>query len=88
MFNFKLAILILLASGSACAQQRIVQTDSIGNKQYHLQQYVRLANKICPVDSIGNIEYHKGCTNVDPKLLEAEAKALVAALEKAKKEKK
>ena len=70
---------------SIASAQRIVQTDSLGNKQYHLQQYVRLANKICPVDSIGNIQYHKGCTNVDPALLKEEARALSKQLLKDKK---
>lgn len=44
---------------------RIVQVDSVGNKQYHLQQYVRIKDRIYPVDSIGNVEYHKGSVKLD-----------------------
>lgn len=46
---------------SLASAQRIVQTDSLGNKQYHKQQYKIVDNKICPIDSVGNIEHHKGC---------------------------
>lgn len=56
----------------AHAQQntRIIQTDSLGNKQYHKQQYKIVDNKICPVDSIGNVEYHKGCMVIEKQLAE------------------
>ena len=59
--------LISLFSVAAAAQQRIVQTDSLGNKLYHKQQYTIVGNKICPSDSLGNIEHHKGCLVITDK---------------------
>jgi hypothetical protein len=38
---------------------RIIQTDSIGNKQNHKKQYIIKKGNIYQTDSIGNIQYHK-----------------------------
>lgn len=38
---------------------RIIPTDSLGNKQYHKQQYQIKDGKIFKTDSRGNIQYHK-----------------------------
>lgn len=45
---------------TANAQEvRIVQNDSLGNPQYHKQQYKIVNDKIYHADSTGNIQYHK-----------------------------
>lgn len=38
---------------------RIIETDSVGNKQYHRQQYQIKDGKVYQTDSVGNIQYHK-----------------------------
>lgn len=38
---------------------RIIQTDSLGNKLYHKQQYRIKDGQIYETNSIGNIQYHK-----------------------------
>ena len=40
-------------------EKRIYQTDSVGNKQYHKQQYQIKDGKVYQTDSVGNIQYHK-----------------------------
>ena len=54
-----LAMCLCLVSSCVVAQQRIVQTDSVGNKQYHKPQYVVKDNKVYQTDSVGNVKYHK-----------------------------
>jgi hypothetical protein len=53
------ALILCICSSLACAEQRIVQTDSVGNKQYHKPQYVVKDNRVYQTDSIGNKQYHK-----------------------------
>jgi hypothetical protein len=66
--RFLFVLIVLLNAVSVEAQERIIQTDSLGNKQYHKQQYVVVREnnkeKVCPVNSLGRIEYHKGCTEI------------------------
>ena len=38
---------------------RIIETDSIGNKQFHHQQYLMKEGKLYQTDSLGNVQYHK-----------------------------
>lgn len=38
---------------------RIIETNSIGNKQYHKQQYQIKDNTIYETDSLGNIQYQQ-----------------------------
>ena len=38
---------------------RFIETDPIGNKLYHKQQYKMKDGKIYQTDSLGNIQYHK-----------------------------
>ena len=38
---------------------RIIETDTIGNKLYHKQQYKMKDGKIYQTNSLGNIQYHK-----------------------------
>ena len=38
---------------------RVIQTDSVGNKQYHMPQYVVKGDKMYQTDSVGNVQYHK-----------------------------
>jgi hypothetical protein len=58
------AILLAIVSTTVSAEQRIMQTDSIGNGQYHKPQYVARDGKIYQSDSIGNPQYHKGSLTV------------------------
>ena len=59
--------IIFLCSTAAFAQTkptqsgpvRIYQVDSVGNKQYHKQQYQIKDGKVYQTDSVGNIQYHK-----------------------------
>ena len=36
---------------------RIIETDSIGNKQFHHQQYLMKEGKLYQTDSLGNVQY-------------------------------
>jgi hypothetical protein len=38
---------------------RIIQTDPVGNKQYHKQQFQIKGDKVYQIDSVGNIQYNK-----------------------------
>lgn len=38
---------------------RVIETDAVGNKQYHKQQYQIKDGKVYQTDSLGNIQYHK-----------------------------
>ncbi len=37
----------------------MIETDSVGNKQYHKQQYQIKGDRVYQTDSVGNIQYHK-----------------------------
>lgn len=51
---------LLLALSAHAADQRIYQTDSVGNVQYHKQSYAVEPNgRIVETDSVGNKLYHK-----------------------------
>ena len=52
-------LVLCVCSSFAYAEQRIVQTDSLGNKQYHKPQYVVKDNRVYQTDSVGNKQYHK-----------------------------
>lgn len=51
---------ILFAASAHSADQRIYQTDSVGNVQYHKPSYAIEPNgRIVETDSVGNKLYHK-----------------------------
>lgn len=58
-------MLSLFVSVLCNAEERIIETDSIGNKQYHKQQYVTQGDKIYQTDSVGNTQYHKPSYKVE-----------------------
>lgn len=54
-----MAISILSLATASADEKKIYQTDSVGNKQYHIQPYQIKDGKVYQTDSVGNIQYHK-----------------------------
>lgn len=67
LIAFLAAFLVSFCASTAHAENkktvpngtRIIQTDSVGNRQYHKDQYVVQNGKVYQTDSVGNIQYHK-----------------------------
>lgn len=60
--NFILSLLLLGAISCSvhAKEQRIYQTDALGNIQYHKPSYVIQKNgRVIQTDSLGNKQYHK-----------------------------
>ncbi len=51
---------MILALSAHAADQRIYQTDSVGNVQYHKPTYnIEKSGRIVETDSVGNKLYHR-----------------------------
>lgn len=63
--KYLISIVFILVSIGSHAETRIVPVDSVGNPQYHKQQYVVQGDRVYETDSVGNVQYHKPSYKVE-----------------------